>query len=440
MAGELISGDTELAAYGSPPAKSKGAEGEMALFESLLQQFIGIPAAASTAASGTEGAPAGGENLSAVFGGLGTGSLPGPHLLPGFAGRGREEGCPCGAPADALSKLPLGICAPSTEELPSGLNPVASRAAKDCPVRDGPAQNQAYMLETGRPAGEELEAAPHTTTGRGEQPAGAADADGTLRPRAHLTSGFAKPDLAATKALSLRQIEHPSMFQRSVVEKPDPGNSSNIEGLIARPSLSPQEPTGCREAVTGSGLSEVPEKTAGQHAQSPQEAGRLAGSAPLPNALDEAFLNKELPGSRLEAVVRVIREAVITHLKEGTTLLRLEVSPPELGELTIRIHYQKAKGTLAIEIYASSKEIGQIISAGVPYLQEQFSQSNLRLEGFTVLFDQNYSPSGDGSKGSSGTNDDERLLSFQPEICRSENNHEQAEIKKATSVLVDRLV
>ncbi|WP_027718843.1 flagellar hook-length control protein FliK [Desulfovirgula thermocuniculi] len=162
------------------------------------------------------------------------------------------------------------------------------------------------------------------------------------------------------------------------------------------------------------------------------EGGRPAGAP----ATREA--SGELLQGRLEAVAGFLRDIFLRHLSEGVTVLRLGLSPPRLGEITLRLQYQKSKGSLAVELYASSEATGRLLSASIPYLQEQLAQHNLKLESFTITVGQEGSTSHAGEGGGGGIGG--RPSHAPPVSGGSGAGQGGPESPSTTSLLVDRLV
>lgn len=138
----------------------------------------------------------------------------------------------------------------------------------------------------------------------------------------------------------------------------------------------------------------------------------------------------------VEAVARVIKEAVVFRRAEGETTIRLKLSPAHLGELTVRILHKE--GAVAVEIYTTSKAAGEIINAGMPYLQEQLAQHHLRLESFTVLVSQGNLAWFESSTGEH-YGEEAKPFRLSAKVLRLEEKTEALEVR-AAETLVDRLV
>lgn len=145
------------------------------------------------------------------------------------------------------------------------------------------------------------------------------------------------------------------------------------------------------------------------------------------------------PGAeKFEALAASIKEIFLRHLSEGTTLLRLELNPPHLGGIILRLQYQKSKGSLAVEVHASSDFTGRLLSASAPYLQEQLAQHHLKLESFTVTVGQEGFASQPGEGDGGGT---ARRPSHAPPVSGSPGaGQAEPDGRGPASLLVDRLV
>lgn len=147
--------------------------------------------------------------------------------------------------------------------------------------------------------------------------------------------------------------------------------------------------TGFRMAETGSWQQPSGANTSGSYSnqQTPQGLTPLMVTQSAPIAVNkvESPVTMEQMGSRL---VELVKELFVKQQPAQTTM-RLKLYPQNLGEVTVRLTYNR--GEINAQFYASTANAKEALEIALPQMRESLMQQQVKLNEATVFFGQDSS-------------------------------------------------
>ena len=163
-------------------------------------------------------------------------------------------------------------------------------------------------------------------------------------------------------------------------------NTSASADSIARANHSPTSPVKIQQAASPR-----------PHGETPQEGGmNLRGDKrrlDVSGARSKAESGAPLPKSVQRKAVNDVQRVLMSNLGRRHSVVRLHLSPPELGRLTIDMRMDQ--DNLRITFKADNPQVGELLQNSASALSNALAEQGVLLERYEIILNQDESEAGD---------------------------------------------